>query len=128
MPVSTFENEWVVIEKNDKYLCVYFKENNENELDIEAAKKIIEDSLNFTNGIIFPVMNDIKNMPSHTREVRDYFAGQASRSALANAILVSSTFNRIMANFFLSLSKPLIPTKIFNDKNKAAEWLEKFSS
>jgi len=102
------------------------KKTTRRELDIEAAKKIIADSLLFTEGKIYPVMNDIKNMPSHTREVREFFAGQGSRSAKANAILVSSTFNRVMANFFLSLSKPLIPTKIFNDRNKAAEWLEKF--
>ncbi len=104
-----------------------FKENNDVELDIEVAQKIIQDSLAFTEGKIYPVMNDIKNMPSHTREVREFFAGQASRSAIANAILVSNTFNRIMASFFLSLSKPLIPTKIFSDRNKAAEWLQKFS-
>jgi hypothetical protein len=127
MSVSTFENEWVKIEHHKKYLYVYFKENNDSELNIEAAKKIIEDSLSFTNGVIFPVINDIKNMPTHNREVREYFAGQASRSAKANAILVSSTFNRVIASFFLSLNKPLIPTKIFSDRNKAVEWLQKYS-
>jgi hypothetical protein len=126
MSVSTFENEWVIIEHHKKYLYVCFKENNEDELDIEAAKKIIEDSLKFTDGVVFPVMNDIKNMPTHTREVREFFAGQASRSAKANAILVTNTFNRIMASFFLSLSKPLIPTKIFSDRSKAIEWLQKY--
>lgn len=127
MSVSTFENEWVIIENHKKYLYVCFKENNDRELDIEAAKKIINDSLSFTDGKIYPVMNDIKNMPTHTREVREFFAGQASRSAKANAILVSNTFNRVMASFFLSLSKPLIPTKIFSDRNKGVEWLQKYS-
>ncbi len=127
MPISTFENEWVVIEKHEKHLYVSFKPNDHLELTIEGAKKIIDDSLAFTNGKVYPVINDIKNMPSHNREVREFFAGQASRSAVANAILVSNTFTRIMASFFLSLSKPLIPTKIFSDRKKAVEWLEKFS-
>jgi len=128
MSMNVFENEWVIIENHKKYLYVCFKENNDMELDIQSAKKIIDDSLKFTNSKIFPVINDIKNMPSHTREVREFFAGQASRSAVANAILVSNTFNRVMASFFLSLSKPLIPTKIFSDREKAVEWLSKFSS
>ncbi len=127
MSVSTFENEWVVIENNGKYLSVCFKEKSDTELTIEEAQKIINDSLAFTNGTVFPVMNDIKNMPPHTREVREFFAVQASRSAKANAIVVSNTFNRVMASFFLSLSKPLIPTKIFSDRNKAADWLQKYS-
>jgi hypothetical protein len=34
--------------------------------------------------------------------------------------------HRLLANFFINVNKPPTPTKVFNDKAKALEWLMGF--
>jgi hypothetical protein len=118
------ENEWVWMEVKGHYFYTQFKPNTK--LDLEAAKTIIHDAVVLAGDKIYPVLTDIRDMPPHDKEVRDYFANEASASSLVNAILVSSSISRILANFFLTLNKPSIPTRIFNDPVKAAKWLEMF--
>ncbi len=118
------ENEWVFMEVRGHYFCTRFKPNTK--LDLRAAKKIISDAVELAGNKTYPILTDIREMPSHSKDVRDYFANEGSESAVANAILVSSSISRILANFFLSINRPTIPTRIFTDTAKAAKWLEMF--
>ncbi len=118
------ENDWVWIEIKGHYLCTRFKPNTT--LTLDAAKKIIYDALAIAGDKTYPVLTDIRDMPPHNKDVRDYFASDPENSASANAILVSSSISRILANFFLSINRPNIPTRIFTDQAKAAKWLEMF--
>jgi len=34
--------------------------------------------------------------------------------------------NKIIVNFFLSISKPNVPTKLFTNKEDAIKWLQQF--
>jgi hypothetical protein len=38
--------------------------------------------------------------------------------------LTDSPVTKIMLNFYLTISRPLIPTKMFTDKNQALEFLK----
>jgi hypothetical protein len=118
------ENEWVRMEIRGHYFYTQFKPNTN--LDLVAAKTIIQDAVTLAGDKIYPVMTDIREMPPHGKDVRDYFANDASDSSCSNAILVSSSISRILANFFLSINKPSIPTRIFTDPDKASKWLEMF--
>lgn len=40
------------------------------------------------------------------------------------AIVVNNMPTRIIANFFVKFNRPQTPTKVFNDYNKAIEWLK----
>ena len=124
MKIMKGENAWVWMEIKGHYFYTQFKPNTT--LDLAAAQKIIEDAVILAGDKTYPVLTDIRDMPPHSKEVRDYFANEGSDSACANAILVSSSISRILANFFLNINKPLIPTRIFNDPVKAAKWLEMF--
>ena len=118
------ENEWVKMEIHEYYFFIEYKTGTK--LDLIAAKKIIEDAVKLADGKVYPAMTDIKNMPSHSKDVRDYFANEGSKNAIANAIIISSSLSSILANIFLTLNKPVIPTRIFTDSKKAAKWLEMF--
>ncbi len=37
-----------------------------------------------------------------------------------------SPISSMIGNFFIRISKPLVPTKIFTDEAKAKEWLKQF--
>lgn len=124
MKIIKGENTWVWMEVKGYYFYTQFKPNTV--LDLEAAKKIIHDAVTLAGDHTYPVLTDIREMPPHNKEVRNYFANEGSESACANAILVSNSISRILANFFLNINKPSIPTRIFTDSAKAVKWLEMF--
>ena len=118
------ENEWVWMEIRGHYFFVNYK--SDTILTLDAAKEIISDAIRFASNKTYPVLTDIRNMPSHYKDVREYFANEGSKHVCANAILVSNPLSRILANFFLSINKPVAPTKLFTEEEKAAKWLEMF--
>lgn len=44
---------------------------------------------------------------------------------LKNAIIVDSIIHEMIGNFFIRMDKPPVPTKLFNSKSKALNWLKK---
>jgi hypothetical protein len=56
--------------------------------------------------------------------VRQYYAGpEAARLCVASALLVESASGRIVGNFFISLSRPPFPTRMFTVESEAVSWL-----
>lgn len=53
-------------------------------------------------------------------------APHISRTRIAEAILVETTANRLMANVYVNYNKPRIPTKIFTNEEEAIKWLKSF--
>ena len=49
-----------------------------------------------------------------------------NKYTIADAIIVKSLSQRIIANFYLRFNKPVKPTKIFSDREEAAFWLMSF--
>jgi hypothetical protein len=43
---------------------------------------------------------------------------------IADAFLVKSLGVRIMANFFIKVTKPKVNTRLFTDEKEAIKWLE----
>ena len=74
------------------------------------------------------VVIDITDTREITKEARDYFANERTASIQrATALLTKSPVSRIIGNFFLGLNKPISPTQLFTDPQKAVEWLQTFS-
>lgn len=44
----------------------------------------------------------------------------------ADAFVISSMAQKILANFYIKINKPERPTKFFNDKIEAIDWLKQF--
>lgn len=61
--------------------------------------------------------------------VREYYAGPAAtRMTVALALLVGSAAMRVVANLFLTLNKPSIPTRMFTTEVEALEWLRRIDT
>lgn len=87
---------------------------------IEIEKKLIK-------GKKRPVFVDNRGVKSITREARDLLAGEAFMDIpLAVAALVGSPVSKVIINFYISISKPLFPTKMFTSQSKAIDWLKGF--
>lgn len=75
-------------------------------------------------GIRRPFMIDMNKVKSMSREAREYYAGpEPEKIMTAMAILTTSAVGKVVANFFLMLTKPPIPTRMFTNFDEARTWL-----
>ncbi len=101
-------------------------DNSEIELtdcieNYEATKKI-------TQGDKFLSLVDGRDIQtSVSKEARAYTANvKRDGKHIAEALLVNSTAQKLVGNFYINVNKPQIPTKIFSSEEKALEWLNSF--
>lgn len=80
-----------------------------------------------TNGkkcLLLVVGSDFANVDSETRE---YMAtAESTQYSIAEAYTLSSLGHKILANFYLKVNKPGVPTRFFTDLNLAEEWLRSY--
>ncbi|MCB0397662.1 MAG: hypothetical protein KDD36_13490 [Flavobacteriales bacterium] len=60
------------------------------------------------------------------KTVRYMGTEEANRLTIADAFVINSLPQRIMANFYLNVVKPLKPTKFFKTEEEAFSWLKQF--
>ncbi|MDO9300625.1 MAG: hypothetical protein Q7T89_04540 [Anaerolineales bacterium] len=97
------------------------------ELKLAQAQESFEVFTSITSGKKSPLLVDTAAVQYYTREFREYYVSEAvSQTASAVALLVGSPLTRTMANFFLSVSKPRIPTRMFDSEAAAIKWLKEF--
>ncbi|MCI5058378.1 MAG: hypothetical protein MRY83_19865 [Flavobacteriales bacterium] len=99
-------------------------------VDLKAAKDIVAKRLEFSNNKTLPGLADVRLMKSFERDARTYLQGPAGKQGLnAAALLTESAFTTYIANFFLKVSYKKdkdLPSMVFNDKDKAIDWLQEF--
>lgn len=68
---------------------------------------------------------DTYNFMAITPEARQYASSpESSDFTLANAVLIDSLAKKLLFNFFMNISKPVVPTRGFNTKSEAINWLK----
>ena len=73
------------------------------------------------------VLIDMSQVTEIRKEARDYFANERTASVQrATALLITSPVGRVIGNFFMGLNKPVSPTRLFTDPQKAIQWLHTF--
>jgi hypothetical protein len=95
------------------------------EVTLEDAQETMAAYLKLNNGKRRPLFIDTKTMKSMTRETRQYYAGEeAAKVASAAAIVVGTPVSRVLGNFYIGLSNPRLPSRLFSSENEALEWLK----
>lgn len=92
----------------------------------------IEDCLSSTKitnemqrGVALPLLCDISNVVKMSKACREHFAGAIHAETFTRAaLIVTNPISKIIGNFFLGLNKPIKKTQLFNNKEKALEWLK----
>lgn len=106
---------------------ILFCEYKEDIIDLHKAKKIITDRLIYTNGISYPALIQSINKIEIDKSARSFFKSEESSKGLtAVAMMSTNSYSLIMMNFMIRLYRPSIPIKMFNNKEKAIEWLSTF--
>jgi hypothetical protein len=94
------------------------------DLELADAQEVIQAVSSVCGGVRRPVLVDLRELRSMTRECRKYFAGPETAAAeSAVALLVVSPVARAIGNFFMGLNRPLIPTQLFTSEPDALVWL-----
>jgi len=92
--------------------------------DAQKNTAVIE---TFYTGKKFPLLVDIRDIKSITREAREHFTLKDRESVVnAFALVLSSSLSRMIGNFFLSFNKPRVPVKLFVHEDVALVWLKSF--
>lgn len=95
--------------------------------DLQIVQKLVEERKKAFNGILYPVIANVMSLKSSTKAARDFFASETGCEGIsAAAVIINSPVGSIIGNFYISLSKPLRPTKLFTDVTEAKKWLAKF--
>ncbi|MHB8961501.1 MAG: DUF7793 family protein [Candidatus Limnocylindrales bacterium] len=78
-----------------------------------------------TGGRQSPLLVDARDIGPQDRAARNEFARRGDLVS-AVALLVGTPLSRMMGNFFLGVSKPMAPTRLFDDEAAALAWLREF--
>jgi hypothetical protein len=97
------------------------------DIHLSDAILIVEAMDKLGGGKKFPVLMDAGDFVTIDQEVRVFSASEDSNLfTLADAIAYYSLGQKLIANFYLNQNKPVVPTQVFPDKDKAVEWLKTF--
>jgi hypothetical protein len=95
----------------------------------------IEDSLGelnlyrtvFCKGDRRPIIVNISNVKTVSKESRDIYAsGKTAEVLSAAALIVSNPVSRIMGNFYMGINKTMMPVRMFATTEDAKKWLKNF--
>jgi len=97
------------------------------ELTLEDAKETMAAYLKVSKGKRLPLFVDTVKMKSITRESRLYYASEeTAKTGIAVAIIVGTPVSRVLGNFYLGISSPHLPSRLFTSEQEALEWLKGF--
>ena len=110
---TSFENDYAKFWMEAGIVFFVYKDNSS--IDLNAAKQIVTDRLQFQKQEHYPIYCDIRGMKRADKAARDFLAKEGSSYTKAVAIIVDSPMTKIISNFYLGLNKPTAPTKMFTD-------------
>ena len=97
------------------------------EVTLEDAQEAVAAYHAASRGKKRPLLTDARNVKSTDRPARVYSASEAVGSvASAVAILIDSPLGKVLGNFFMRVSKPRYPSRLFTSEEEAMNWLKSY--
>jgi hypothetical protein len=97
------------------------------ETSLDDAKELIAALRKASGGKRRPLVMDISESKSVTRDARAYLAGdEMERSTVAIALVVRSALARALGNFTLKFNRPHFPVRLFQSEADAQSWAQTF--
>ena len=123
--VKVQDTPYVHYKLQDDLLIATYKKGVK--LSLDMAKEIVKARLEFTNHKPSLVLIYNQGVVSMDKKARDYLSSNEGISGIiAAAIVLDSPFGSFLGNFFLSVTKPKIPARIFSKKEEALKWIQKY--
>jgi hypothetical protein len=94
-------------------------------IDFEAAKKVASDRIFLSQNKPLPNLAFIGGLNTVTKEARDFFSkGDGTKCIKKLALITGSPISKMVGNFYLQISKPMNPTRLFTTEDDAVKWLK----
>lgn len=75
----------------------------------------------------YPLLHVVGNYVTMDKEAREFSSSEEGlRFSKAEAFVINSLPHKILANFYMKMNKPTVPTKFFGTQQEAVAWLLKF--
>ena len=102
--------------------------NDDVVYEIPQIKENLDCIRKIGKGKKLPVLNISGKYTSASKDAREFTArAEFSIDCIsAEAFVVNSVAQKIMANFYLRINKPKVPTAFFNNEKDAIIWLKKY--
>lgn len=99
-------------------------------IDLDIAKMIVKDRLDFTEGKSYPIVIDFSNLKSANKEARDYMNDPEGglKGLLAGAFVSNNVVATLFINLYLKINKPTVPARFFTSKEEALNWIRKIKA
>lgn len=96
-----------------------------SEIQLQDAEDNTAAVIKISDGIIYPILVDLRGIKSISKEARDHFSMRGrTPSVSAVAMLVKSPVSRIIGNFYIGFAKPVVPTRMFSAEKEAIGWVK----
>lgn len=100
--------------------------NESEEFTIDDLKKLVNAEAEL-GGEKLPVLVLCAEHASTNSELMNAMAKNANNPfSKADAFVIKSMAQKILANFYIKINKPERPTKFFNDRDEAINWLKTY--
>ena len=105
---------------------LFFRVKQDQVVDVAEMKEMILNVQEFLGPKEHYAVVDFGGNLSSSSEARDIYAKDEYilKYRIADAFLVKSLPVRLIANFFIKVTKPKVNTKLFTDEAHAVSWLE----
>lgn len=95
--------------------------------ELEHSQEMIEARTKLVEGKKTPIVYTCTQFVIPSKEVRELVASeQRSEMVLADAFVVNTMPQKIMASLFIRINKPVRPTRVFSTFEAAIEWVDTF--
>jgi len=101
--------------------------NESEEFTVEDLKKLVNAEAEL-GGKKLPVLVLCAEHATTNSELMNAMAKNSNNPySKADAFVIKSMAQKILANFYIKINKPERPTKFFNSKDEAINWLKPFA-
>lgn len=98
-------------------------------IDLEVAKEAVRVRKEYCQNKTFPHLIMDASVAKLTKDARDFLSSEeATEGIAAAAIITNSVFKQTMVNFWITVTRPKIPVRLFIKKTDAADWLKDWVS
>ncbi len=119
-----YENEYALFWIKNGIL--FFEYKPDVILDLNVAKRVVADRIQFQNEKFYPILCDIRGIIDTDKSGRDYLAQSGSLLTKAVGLIVHQRVSITISNFYLQISKPTVSTQLFTNKEDAIIYLNHY--
>ena len=96
-------------------------------IGVEECEQIVNAYEQILDDRKYPLLHIIEDFVSIDKDARDYSSSdEGLKFSKVEAFVINSLGHKILANFYMKVNKPSVPTKFFRTKEEAEDWLKKY--